>query len=130
MATIELTRTELVVRMHGWNIMRTMRRTLRVPLAHVRQVRAHPPEARFDDVLIETWRGIGVYVPGKHAAGLVYLSEGAAFYEVRDAARAIAVDLDRERVCCLVFQVDDEAPEVAARSIAHAVERYYGRDLS
>lgn len=130
MASVKLTRTEVIVRIHGWNVVRAMRRTFRVPLGHVRDVRVRPEDGWFDDVIVEGWRGVGTYAPGKRAAGLVYLREGAAFYEVRDPTRTIALDLDHERVCRLVLQVDYEAPERAASRIVRAVERYYGQGSS
>jgi hypothetical protein len=62
MASIEITRTELVIRMRGWNALFAMRGSLRVPLSHILAVRARPREAYFDDVIVESWRGVGTYV--------------------------------------------------------------------
>ena len=72
-------------------------------------------------MIVESWRGVGTYVPHKVAAGLVYLKDGASFYDVRNPALAIAVDVDRENVRHLVIEIDDETPEEAVRKITHAI---------
>jgi hypothetical protein len=53
MVSIHVTRLEVMVRLHGWDKLLAMRGTLSVPLSHVRQVRARPEEARFDDVIVD-----------------------------------------------------------------------------
>jgi len=121
MASIEITRGELIVHIHGWNKVLAMRGTLRMPMSRVRAARVHPKEANFDDVIVESWRGVGTYVPHKVAAGLVYLADGASFYDVRDPQLAIAVDVEHENVRHLVLQIDDEAPEEAVRRIEKAM---------
>jgi len=132
MATIELTRTDLVVRFRGWNAVHALRRSLRIPLGHVRGVRARPHEAHFDHAVIEGWRGIGTYSPGKLAMGLLHLRNGPSFLEVRDPDHTIAVDVEHERVWGyrvnhLVLEVQRESPEAAASRIEHAIERYLTR---
>jgi hypothetical protein len=127
MASIELTRTDLIVRIHGWSIVRALRHSLRVPLGHVVAVRVRPQEARFDDFIIEGWRGIGVYTPRKCAAGLVNMRGGRrAFFEVRDGANTIALDLEGQRIRHLVLQLDYESAEDAGARVACALESYYG----
>jgi len=132
MAIIQLTRTELVVRFRGWNAVHALRRSLRIPLGHVRAVRARPHEGHFDHAVIEGWRGIGTYVPGRLAVGLLHLRNGPSFLEVRDPHHTIAVDVEHERVWGyrvnhLVLQVERESPEAAASRIDHALDRYLGR---
>ncbi len=131
MAIIELTNHELSVRIPGWNAVLAMRRSVRVPLAHVRAVRVRPEEANFDDVIIDSWRGIGTYTPRRLAAGLIYLRDGVSFYEVRDPELTIAIDVDAVRVYGyevrrLVVQVERESQENAAVRIERALERYSG----
>jgi hypothetical protein len=132
MAIIQLTRTELVVRFRGWNAVHALRRSLRIPLGHVRAVRSRPHEGHFDHSVIEGWRGIGTYVPGRMAVGLLHLRNGPSFLEVRDPKHTIAVDVEHERIWGyrvnhLVLQVEREGPEAAALRIEHAIERYLGR---
>lgn len=132
MAIIHLTRTELVVRFRGWNAVHALRRSLRIPLRHVCAVRTRPHESHFDHSVIEGWRGIGTYAPGKLAVGLLHLRNGPSFLEVRDPKHTIAVDVERfriwgYRVNHLVVQVERESPEAAATRIEHAIDRYLGR---
>lgn len=131
MAIIELTRTELVVRFRGWNAVHALRRSLCIPLGHVRAVRCRPHEGRFDEAVVEGWRGIGTYVPGRMAVGLLHLRNGPSFLEVRDPKHTIAVDVEHERIWGyrvnhLVLQVERESPEAAGSRIEHAIERYWG----
>jgi hypothetical protein len=121
MASIEITRDELIVRIHGWNKVLAMRGTLRIPMSHVRAVRVRPKEAHFDEVIVESWRGVGTYVPHKVAAGFLYLADGTSFYDVRDPERAIAVDVAHESMRHVVVQIDNEAPEDAVRRIEQAM---------
>jgi hypothetical protein len=131
MAIIELTNHELCVRIPGWNAVLAMRRSVRMPLAHVRSVRVRPEEAHFDDHIIDSWRGIGTYTPRRLAAGLIYLRDGISFYEVRDPKMAIAIDVSNVRIYGyqvrrLVLQVQRESPENAAARIEYALERHSG----
>jgi hypothetical protein len=121
MVSIEISEGELIVRVHGWHKVLAMRGVLRIPLSHVRAVRARPKEAYFDNVIIEGWRGIGTYVPRKLAAGLVYTKDGPSFYDVNDPERTIALDIDGERVRHVVVQLGSEAPDDAVRRIRRAI---------
>jgi hypothetical protein len=123
MVSIEITRQDLVVRIRGWDRVRALRSTLSVPLAHVTGVRTRPREAHFDDVIVESWRGVGTYRSGSFAAGSVFLADGRAFYDVHDPEKAIAIDLTSEPIRRVVVEVGDEAPEVAALRIRNALAR-------
>jgi hypothetical protein len=121
MASIEVTKREVVVRLRGWDRLLAMRSTLRIPLARVRQVRARPLEAHYDDAIVDTWRGIGTYFPNKVAAGVCHLADGPSFYAVRDPERSIAIDLEGHAMRHVVLELDDEPPESAAQRIASAL---------
>ncbi len=121
MVSIEITEGELVVRVRGWHKVLAMRGVLRIPLSHVRAVRARPKEAYFDDEIVEGWRGVGTYVPHKLAAGLVYTKDGPSFYDVRDPERTIALDVDGENVRHVVVQLGDEMPDDAVKRIRRAI---------
>jgi len=121
MASIQVTSREVVVRLRGWDRVLAMRGTLRFPRSHVLGVRAHPEEARFDEAIVDSWRGRGTYVHAKVAAGIVHLADGPSFYSVRRPERAIALDLDGEAMRHLVVEVDGETPESAAGRIASAL---------
>lgn len=128
MASIMLSSRELVVRVHGWNVVLALRRTLQIPLSHVTRVRVRPPEAEFDEAIVESWRGVGTYMPHRIASGLVYLQDGPAFFEVRDPQKTIGIDLRNERFCRVVVQLDDETPEHAAERLERAVDRHFRRN--
>jgi hypothetical protein len=124
MASIEIEGRELVVRLHGWSKVQAMRGTIRVPVSHVRAVRAHPKEANYDDVIIESWRGVGTYTPNKVAAGVLQLSDGPSFFDVRDPKRVIAIDVDMEPIEHIVLQIDTEEPEAAVARLELALGLY------
>src|SRR5580693_4436716 len=48
-------------------------------------VRTHPREARFDEVIVDSWRGVGTYKPGNMAVGTVFLRDGRSFFDVHHA---------------------------------------------
>jgi hypothetical protein len=121
MVSIQVTRREVVIRLRGWDKVLAMRGTLRIPLSHVRQVRARPEEGRFDDVIVDTWRGMGTYFPFKLAAGVVHLADGPSFYSVRHPERAIALDLDGEAMRHVVLEIDGESPESVVQRIELAL---------
>jgi hypothetical protein len=116
MVSIELTKGDLIVHLHGWDKLRALRSSLTIPLGHVIGVRTHPKEANFDDVIVDSWRGVGTYIPGKLAAGTCFVSDGRIFFDVRNPARAIAIDVKEEAIQHIVVELTDEDPE-------HAVER-------
>jgi hypothetical protein len=93
MVSIELTKDDLVVHVHGWDKLRALRSSLTIPLGHVTGVRVHPREAHFDDVIVDSWRGVGTYIPGKLAAGTCFVAGGRVFFDVRDPTRVIAIDV-------------------------------------
>lgn len=122
-ASVELRDDDLVVHIHGWDRLRAMRGTVTVPLAHVVGARAQPPEAWFDNVIVNSTSGVGVYVPGKVAVGSLDLADGRSFYDVRDPMKAIAIDLQHEDYSHLVVELDDETPDEAVRRIESVFER-------
>ena len=122
MVSIEITPRELVVRIRGWDRVRALRSTLSIPWAHVTGVRVRPREGHYDDVIIESWRGVGTYRRGSVAAGRVYTADGSAFYDVHDPEKAIAIDLVSEPIRRVVVEIADEPPERAARRIQRAME--------
>jgi hypothetical protein len=122
MVSIELTHGELIVRIRGWNKLRAMRSALTIPLGHVTGVRAQPEEAQFDDVIVESWRGVGTYVPGKRAAGTCYVDgAGRIFFDVQNPRKTIAIDVKDEAVQHIVVELADEAPEQAVQRIQKAL---------
>jgi hypothetical protein len=123
MVRIDIQPHKLIVAFPGANWLLAMRSSLVIPLTHIVNVRPHPPEARFDDTIVEGNRGIGTYIPGKIAVGSVYTRDGDAFYAVRDPDRAIAIDLRDEPFARIVVELETEEPEVWARRLARAMRR-------
>jgi hypothetical protein len=127
MASVEITPHDLIVRVHGVDRILALRSSVRVPLAHVAGVRANAAEARFDDAVKDSGRGIGTFVRGRVAAGTLRLADGRSFYDVRDPRKAIVVDLRSEPFEHLVVQLDEESPEDAARRVCEALDRRIAR---
>jgi nucleotide-binding universal stress UspA family protein len=127
MATLELKPSHLVVHLHGWNILHALRGSVSIPLSHVEGVRLAPPEAFYDDVIVEAWRGVGTYAPGQYCIGTVQLADGRSFFDVRRPERALAIDLVGDPLRHIVVEPDDESPEHAARRIRLGL-REWSRD--
>jgi hypothetical protein len=121
MVSLELTRDDLIVRLHGWDKLRALRSTLTIPLGHITGVRPRPEEARFDDVIVDSWRGVGTYIPGKLAAGTCLVADGRIFFDVHDPEKTIAIDVANEAFQRIVVELADEAPEQAVERIQRAL---------
>lgn len=124
MATIDIGRDVLTVTLHGWDPVYALRRSVRVPLTHIVQSRARPPEADFDAVVRDASLGVGMLVPGHVAIGTLVLADGLSFYDVHDPRRperVLAIDLDHDHFRHIVVDVDDETPEEAAARIDGAI---------
>ncbi|HEX8793454.1 MAG TPA: hypothetical protein VF765_21075 [Polyangiaceae bacterium] len=127
MASIELTPRELIVRLHGVDRFLALRSSVSVPLAHVAGVRERAEEANFDDAVRDSGRGIGTFLRGRIAAGILNLPDGRSFYDVRDPRAAIVVDLRSEPFAHLVVQVAGESAAAAACRIREALDRRVAR---
>jgi hypothetical protein len=95
MASIDIRGDNLVIHIHGWDKLLTLRSTLTIPLAHVRHAVARPGDGRFDEM--EGVRLAGGYWPGSFAAGYFWVTGGlggpaATALERLGSARA---ELDR-----------------------------------
>lgn len=124
MASIEITRHDLTVRMRGVDAVCACRTHLSVPLAHVVGVRTHAPEADFDAAIVGTSRGVGTYLRRRIAAGSLQLADGQSFYFVRDPRQAIVIDLEEEPFRHIAVQVDGESPEAAAWRVQTAIDSH------
>jgi hypothetical protein len=89
--------------------------SLRVPLASIRDVRADPEVARFRR------RGLrlpGLHVPGVISAGSFRQDGRRIFWDVRDPAKVIVVDLAGAQYDALIIEVAD--PETTVRRLGAA----------
>jgi hypothetical protein len=109
MAEVELNDTTLTVKIEGWDRVWALKSQLEIPLEHVREARVDP-EARMS---WKTLKIAGAHLPGVISAGRFYEHGDLTFWDVRDAEKAIVIELSDERYKRLVIQVDDPAATVA-----------------
>jgi hypothetical protein len=126
MVQLEIQPHELVIHFPGAMALLAWRSRLAIPFSHIVNVRMQPPEARFEDTIVEGNRGYGTYVPGKIAVGSVYTRDGDAFYAVRHPGRAIAIDLRSEPFSPVVVEVETEEPEIWIRRLVRAMRHEAG----
>jgi hypothetical protein len=120
MATIAIDGDELIITMHGWDKLLTLRSKLEVPLDNIRSVTVRPAEGRYDET--PGIKVAGGYLPGKLATGYFWIDErGWAFYDVHDPEKTIGLDVSGQRTKLIVVQIDDETPEDAAEKIRRAL---------
>lgn len=105
---------KLAIEVQGWDKLWCMKSRLEFPLEHVIGVRPA-------DDPVGGLRTLGTHIPGVITAG-TFLQEGnRVFWNVRDPAKAIAVDLREERYSKLVVEVADPAETI--RALHHAIAR-------
>lgn len=85
---------------------------LEVPRSQVRGARHDPDAVRG----WKGWRAPGTHVPGLITAGTFHLDGDRIFWDVRDAAKAVVVDLADHDYRQLVIEVDDPEKVVAMLS--------------
>ncbi|WP_433515230.1 hypothetical protein ACQP2T_06200 [Nonomuraea sp. CA-143628] len=93
----------LVVEIEGLDKLWSLKSRLTIPLANIRGATADPG-------MIKTPKGIrtpGTHVPGVITAGTFLLDGERVFWDVRDPAKAVVIELADERYARLVIQVDD-----------------------
>lgn len=120
MAQVEITPTSLIVHVHGWDQIWSLKSRLEIPLAHVVNAEMDSDEARAG--LAGGWKGWrvpGTSVPGVIAAGTFYERGDRVFWNVHNADKAIAIHLAHDAYAKLVIEVDD--PESTVTAIRRAV---------
>jgi hypothetical protein len=83
---------------------------LKVPRAHIRNVRADP------DVATGLWKGFrmpGTHLPGILAAGTFFKGGKRFFWDVRNKQNTIVVELDDDPYYQLIIEVEDPDAEIA-----------------
>lgn len=103
MATVSIVEGRLVVELNGLDRLWALKSRLRIPLEHVRGASADPG-------MIHEPKGLrvgGTHVPGVITAGTFHQEGDRVFWAVKDAAKAVVVELRDERYARLVLQVDD-----------------------
>ena len=110
MARVEVLGDRLSVQLQGMDRLWSLKSRLEIPLAHVTGAEAAPDVARAG----KGWRGPGTHVPGAVTAGTFHDQGDRVFWDVRDAAKTVAIGLTDERYDRLVVEVADPARTVAA----------------
>lgn len=108
MARVSIDGTDLVVEMEGMDKLWALKSRLTIPLTNVRGATADPGAAR-------GWKGIrnaGTHMPGVITAGTFYHEGEHVFWDVRDPATAVVIQLHDERYARLVVSVDDPTATV------------------
>lgn len=117
MATVTIDGDTLVVEIEGMDKLWALKSRLTIPLDKVRGATADPG-------MIHQPKGIrapGAYIPNVITAGTFHLAGEKVFWDVRDPAKAIVVELADAQYARLVIQVDD--PRTTVSLIEHSVRR-------
>ncbi|MCG5461907.1 hypothetical protein AB0K35_03885 [Micromonospora sp. NPDC053740] len=117
MATVRVDGDDLVVEIEGMDRLWSLKSRLVIPLANVRGATADPGIAAEPKGL----RAPGTSVPGVITAGTFHQDGERVFWNIRDGARAVVIELADERYARLVVEVADPAATVAL--IEQAVPR-------
>ena len=108
MARVSIEAGELVVDVEGLDKLWALKSRLSIPLANVRG-------ATLDPGIVRDRKGVrapGTHVPGVIVAGTFHHEGERVFWDVRDAAKAVVIELDDEQFARLVVQVEDPAATV------------------
>lgn len=116
MAQVDINGETLVVEIEGWDKLWALKSRLEIPLANVRGATADPGATR-------GFKGIkqsGTHFPGVITAGTFHIDGERVFWDVRDPAKAVVIQLADERFTRLVVEVADprETVDRVERAIA------------
>lgn len=117
MAVVSIDGDTLVVEIEGMDKLWALKSRLEIPLANVRG-------ATVDPGVIKEPKGIrapGSHLPGVITAGTFHIDGERVFWDVRDAAKTVVIELHNERYARLIVQVAD--PRAAVALIERATPR-------
>src|SRR5438270_13949229 len=117
MAQVRIDKEALIVEIEGLDKLWALKSRLEIPLVNVRG-------ATNDPGMMKEPKGIrapGTHVPGVITAGTFHIDGERIFWDVRDATKAVVIELDDQRYSRLVIQVDD--PRATVALIDHALAR-------
>ena len=115
MARVRIEGSDLIVDIEGLNKLWALKSRLTIPLAHVRG-------ATLDPGIVREWKGVrsaGTYMPGLIVAGTFRSQGERIFWDVRDADKAVVIQLREESYARLVLEVGD--PRAVVASIEEAL---------
>jgi hypothetical protein len=109
MVKINIEGTKAVFEVEGWHKLWSLRSTLEIPLAHIRNVYADPEPAMgwFQGLKIA-----GTELPDIFRAGTFYQQGGLVFWDVRNPEKTIVIELEHEIYEKLIIEVADPRQEV------------------
>ena len=110
MVSISVRDTTVVFEVEGLDKLWALKSHLEIPIERIRGVRADPEIAR------GWWKGFrlpGTHIPGVITAGTFYQSGRWVFWDVKDPAGTIVVDLEDDRYDAIIVEVADPAAAVA-----------------
>ncbi|WFE34707.1 hypothetical protein [Micromonospora sp. WMMD975] len=117
MASVRIDGDDVVVEIEGMDRLWSLKSRLVIPLANVRGATADPGIAADPKGV----RAPGTHLPGVITAGTFHQDGERVFWNIRDGARAVVIELADERYARLVVEVADPAATVAL--IEQAVAR-------
>ena len=103
MARVTVENGELRVELEGMHKIWALKNSITVPLVHVRGATA-------DANIVGESKGLrapGTHIPGVFAAGTFHKDGEKIFWDVRDAAKAVVIELRDESFARLVLEVED-----------------------
>jgi hypothetical protein len=106
---------DLIVEIEGLNKVWALKSRITIPLRNVRGATVDPGIVREPKGV----RAPGPYVPGVIVAGTFHADGERVFWDVRDAQKAIVIELHDEQYARLVVEVDD--PRAAVDVIEKAL---------
>ena len=117
MARVRIDAGTLIVEIEGLNKLWALKSRLGIPMAHVRGATADPGVIRERKGI----RAPGAYFPGVITAGTFYHGGERVFWDVRDPAGAVVIELDGDRYARLILQVAD--PRATVDLVEGAITR-------
>lgn len=118
MTKIDIVGDKLVLTIEGIDVVLSFKKSLEVPLAHVKKVAlgiTEEAQTHLDDSI----RLPGAYMPGIAIAGRFYRHGNWIFWNVHDGKRALTIDVDHDGYVSLVVEVED--PEKSVKLIEDAL---------
>jgi len=108
MARVSVDDGDLVVDVEGMDKLWALKSRLTIPLANVRGATADPGIVREGKGI----RAPGTYLPGVIVAGTFHHDGERVFWDVRDPAKAVVIELVDEHYARLVIEVADPSSTV------------------
>ena len=109
MVRVSIQNDSAVFDIQGLHKLWAFKSRLKIPLAHIKNVRADP------SIVTGLWKGFrmpGTHLPGILIAGTFYKGGKRYFWDVRNKLKAIVVELAGESYQELIIEVDDPSAEI------------------